>query len=118
MTSWVVQSGFLSSSKVVSKDAQHAASALENSSTSDADLHTVCGVLLIDVESANASLPTSDDRATTLLSNAYTNLGAGANECYNASSSTSVRTKALKSLASGLGELSEASARIASVSTP
>jgi len=118
MTSWVVQSGFLSSSKVVAKDAQHAGRALENSSTSDADLHTVCGVLLVDIESANASLPTSDDRATTLLSNAYTNLGAGANECYNASSSTSARAKALKSLSSGLGELSEASARIASVSTP
>jgi len=118
MTSWVVQSGYLSSSKVVAKDTRHAASALEKSSTSDADLHTVCAVLLVDIESANASLPTSDDRATTLLSNAYTNLGAGANECYNASSSTSARRKALKSLTSGLGELSEASARIASVSTP
>lgn len=118
MTSWVAQSGFLSSSKVVVKDARHAASALEISSTSDADLHTVCGVLLLDVESANASLPTSNDRATTLLSNAYTNLGAGANECYNASSNRNVRAKALQSLASGLGELSEASAIIASISTP
>jgi hypothetical protein len=118
MTSWVVQSGYLSSSKVVVKDARHAASALQTPSTSSVDLHTVCGVLLVDTESANASLPTSDDRATTLLSNAYTDLGAGANECYNASSSVSARAKALASLASGLGELSEASARIASVSTP
>jgi hypothetical protein len=118
MTSWVVQSGFLANSKVVVKDAAHAATALEKASTSASGLHTVCAVLLEDTESANASLPTPDNRATTLLSNAYTELGAGANECYNASASASKRAAALQSLTSGLGKMSEASARIASDSTP
>lgn len=118
MTSWVAQSGYLSSSKIVFSDAQHAANALRKPSTSDAGLHTVCGVLLVDTESANASLPTPDNRASTLLSNAYTNLGAGANECYNASSSVTARAKAIASLVRGGSDLSEASARIASASTP
>lgn len=118
MTGWVSQSGYLSSAKIVLSDARHAASALEKTSTSDAGLHTVCGVLLVDTETANASLPTPDNRATKLLSDAYTNLGAGANECYNASSSVTARAKAIKSLAVGASDLSEASARIASESTP
>ncbi len=118
LTSWVVQSSFLSSAKALVTDAQHSAGQLKSLSSSDADLHTVCGVLLVDTESANASLPTPDGRATTLLSKAYTNLGAGANECYGASSNVSARAKALASMTLGLADLSEASARIASASTP
>jgi hypothetical protein len=116
MASWVKQSSYLSGAKAVARDARHSASALEKATTSSVDLHTVCGVLLVDTESANASLPTPDNRATTLLSDAYTNLGAGANECYNAAASTSARATALKSLAKGLNDLAEASARIASAS--
>jgi hypothetical protein len=76
------------------------------------DLHTVCGVLLVDIESANASLPTPDRQTTTLLSSAYTNLGAAANECYNAGPSPAKRLVALSSMAKGLAALSEATARI------
>jgi hypothetical protein len=116
LTSWVVQSSYLSSAKTLGSDARHSADVLVNPTTSNADLHTVCGVLLVDTESANASLPTPDGRATTLLSKAYTSLGAGANECYSASSNARARAKALGSLTSGLADLSEASARIASAS--
>jgi X-X-X-Leu-X-X-Gly heptad repeat protein len=63
-------------------------------------------------------LPTPDATATTLLSKAYTSLGAGANECYVASTSVRARAKALETLASGLADLSEGSARITSASTP
>jgi X-X-X-Leu-X-X-Gly heptad repeat protein len=111
-----VQSSYRSSATTLVGDARHAADVLNISTTSSADLHTVCGVLLVDTESANASLPTPDARATTLLSNAYTNLGAGANECYVASSDVRARTKALKSLANGLADLSEGSARLTSAS--
>lgn len=118
LTSWVVQSSYLSSAKTLATDARHSADVLKSPTTSNADLHTVCGVMLFDTESANASLPTPDTRATTLLSKAYTDLGTGANECYVASSSVSARARALGSLTSGLADLSEASARIASASAP
>jgi hypothetical protein len=118
LTSWVVQSSYPSSASTLVTDARHSANVLKSPTTSNADLHTVCGVLLVDTESANASLPTPDSRATTLLSKAYTDLGAGANECYVASSSVSARSRALRSLASGLAHLSEGSARIASASAP
>jgi hypothetical protein len=118
LRSWVVQSSYRSSATTLVGDARHAAGVLNIATSSNADLHTVCGVLLVDTESANASLPTPDARATTLLSRAYTNLGVGANECYVASTSVGERAKALASLASGLADLSEGSARLTSASTP
>jgi hypothetical protein len=118
MVSWVTQSGYLSTAKSLTKDAAHSANALRTSSDSKFDLHTVCGVLLVDTESANASLPTPDNVATKLLSKAYTDLGAGANQCYRADTSVSARATALATLAKGASYLSEASARIASTTTP
>jgi len=118
MENWVVQSGYLSSASVLIQDAKHSVTALAKPSESSVNLHTVCGVLLFDTESANASLPTPDRQADTLLSKAYTNLGAGANECYGAANSVGKRALALRSLTSGVAYLSEASARIASASTP
>lgn len=119
MRSWVTQSSFRTSLPVVTTDARNSAKALRDPSMTSGDLHTVCGVLLVDVESANASLPTPDRQSTQLLSNAYTNLGAAANECYNAASSAARRGVALASMAKGLASLSEATARIdvASAST-
>jgi len=113
---WVTQSGFHHARTVLRGDARHAADALRNPRSTDSDLHTVCAVLLVDTQSANASLPTPDDQATTLLSSAYTEFGAGANQCYRASSSVSARRRALASLEDAVGTLSEASARINSAS--
>jgi len=118
VATWVAQSDYPSAVKILTKDALNSANALKNPSTSSVDLHTVCGVLLVDSETANASLPTPDSRATTLLGDAYDNLGAGANECYVAAGNAAEHAKALASLAKGLGELSEASARLTSASTP
>jgi len=118
LASWVVQSSYRSSAATLVGDARHSADVLKITNPSNADLHTVCGVLLFDTESANASLPTPDAQSTTLLSKAYTNLGAGANECYVASTNVDARAKALQTLTSGLADLSEASARITSASTP
>jgi len=113
MVDWVAQSGYTSTAKAVLVDARHAANALRKPSVTIAQLHTVCGVLLYEVSQANASLPTPDDQASTLLSDAYGDLGAGANQCYK-----DQRVAALASLDKGASSLSEASARIAAVSLP
>jgi hypothetical protein len=113
MVSWVSQSGYVETAKAVFVDAQHAANELRNPSTSTAELHTVCGVLLYEVSQANASLPTPDEQASSLLSTAYGDLGAGANQCYR-----NQRVRALTSLAKGAAGLSEASARITAASLP
>lgn len=118
LTAWVVQSGYLSTAKSLTNDAQRSANALKIASTSNVDLHTVCAVLDLETEQANSSLPTPDNQATSLLSRAYTNLGAGASECYGAAAYVAKRAKALHSLTSGVSYLAEASARIASASTP
>ncbi|NNN02219.1 MAG: hypothetical protein HKL86_10350 [Acidimicrobiaceae bacterium] len=113
MINWVSQSGYSTTSKAVLVDAEHAASDLRRSTTSIAQLHTVCGVLLYEVSQANASLPTPDNQASNLLSSAYGELGAGANQCYR-----DQRVRALDSLARGAALLSEASARISTASLP
>lgn len=113
MVDWVSQSGYVATAKAVLVDAKHAALDLKNPSISTAQLHTVCGVLLYEVSQANASLPTPDDQASNLLSNAYGDLGAGANQCYR-----DQRVRALVTLTRGAALLSEASARIAAASLP
>ncbi len=118
MATWATQSNFTKNAKALLSDAQHSARVLRTSTSSNADLHTVCGVLLYEVESANASLPTPDGQATELLSSAYTELGAGANQCYRAQQSASERARSLASLTAGAAALSEASARIAVASLP
>jgi len=113
---WVSQSGYHDTSHALVTDARHAVRALEDPSTSPKVLHLVCGVLLYDTESANASLPTPDQQATTLLSWAYTDFGAGAHQCYDAGSEHARRTAALASLRAGGAAIAEATARIAAAS--
>lgn len=49
-------------------------------------MHTICGVLLTDAQSANGDLPTPDSPLTNTLSRAYElDYGAG-NDCYSAGS--------------------------------
>jgi hypothetical protein len=113
LTQWVTQSSFANARQVLATDARHAASVLGRASSSGGELHTVCAVMLLDAQAANASLPTPDAVATGLLSTAYTKLAAGANECYQAASRPSRRAVALASLRAGDAALSEAAARIA-----
>lgn len=113
---WVSQSGYHGTSRALLEDARHAVRALEESTTSPKELHLVCGVLLYDTESANASLPTPDQQATTLLSRAYTDLGAGAHQCYDAGTNHARRVAALGSLRAGGAAIVEATARIAAAS--
>ena len=110
---WVHESDYAKNNATLVHDVQRAAAALADHSSTDNQLHTVCGVLYTDTEAANASLPTPDAQSTKLLSRAYTEIGDGGNECYDAATSASQRAKALASLAAGLASLSEAAARLA-----
>lgn len=112
MRSWVTQSDFRTSTVTLSTDAHHAALALREPRSAPNELHTVCAVLLMNSEQANASLLTPDKQANNLASTAYTDLGAGANECYRAGSSALVRARALTLISRGMAALSEASVRI------
>ncbi len=117
MAKWVRQSSYVANNHTLLNDARHSANALRNASMTNLDLHTVCAVLYLESEEANAALPTPDQVTTSILGKAYNNLGAGANVCYDAASSTTQRTRALRYLSEGVAELSEASARIASVTS-
>ncbi len=113
---WVSQSGYHSSSETLVADARHAARALRDAAMTVKQLHLVCGVLLYDTETANASLPTPDEQTTTLLSRAYTNLGIGAHQCYDAGASDARRAAALRSLEIAGAAIAEANARISTAS--
>lgn len=112
LRSWVSQSAFARGSATLHRDALHAATTLRTASASAFQLHTVCAVLLVDSESANASLPTPDDQTTTLLGKAYDLLGSGANVCYHAGSNAAHRTQALSLLEAGSARLAQANLRI------
>jgi hypothetical protein len=117
MSKWVSQSNYVANNHTLLNDARHSANALRNASMTNLDLHTVCAVLFLESEQANSALPTPDHQTTTLLAKAYNNLGAGANSCYDAAQSAVKRTHALNYLTQGVAQLSEASARIASVTS-
>lgn len=110
LSQWSHQSNFEQSMGILLTDARHAASALRSNASLN-ELHTVCAVLLVDVQSANAALPTPDAQTSHLLSRAYTDLGAGANRCYVATSSA-LRSRALADLSRGAGEVVEARTRV------
>jgi hypothetical protein len=112
LRTWVKDSGFHSAVSTLRTDARKSAAQLRNASATANDLHTVCGVMDLEAQQANASLPTPDDQATSLLSRAYDALGAGATECYGASPSASARATAIATLERAIALLSEASARI------
>jgi hypothetical protein len=114
MKAWTSSSGYNASNKIISKDARHSATALGIATESANQLHTVCGVMLVDSEAANSFLPSPDHLVNRLLSKAYGSLGAGANVCYVAGTDSAKRTRALNYLSKGVGLLAEASAQIKS----
>lgn len=116
LSDWVGQSAFHSAVSTLRTDARHAVTALRERHSSAALLHTVCGVLDLDSESANASLPTPDADSTTLLGRAYDQLGAGAVRCYGAGDSGARRAAAVAAIQRGAATLAEAAARVASAS--
>ena len=117
MSKWMSQSSYVANNHTLLNDARHSATALHDSSMTNLDLHTVCAVLFLESEQANSALPTPDHQTTTILAKAYNNLGAGANTCYDAAHNAGRRTRALNYLTRGVFQLSEASARIKSVTS-
>ena len=103
MSKWVSQSSYVANNHTLLNDARHSADALRNGSLTGLDLHTVCAVLYLESEQANSALPTPDRQATTLLAEAYDNLGAGANVCYDAAHNAAKRDRALQYLTRGVG---------------
>ncbi|HEV2428134.1 MAG TPA: hypothetical protein VGS61_07945 [Acidimicrobiales bacterium] len=116
LSDWVSQSAFHSAVATLRSDARHALTALRDSSSPANLLHTVCGVLDLDAESANASLPSPDAESTTLLSRAYDQLGTGASRCYAAAASPAKRALAISDIERGAATLAEAAARVSSAS--
>ena len=109
------QSQLVNNAQQLRSDAHHAAVALRQLSESASQLHTVCAVLLVETEAANASLPSPDAQLNGVLARAFNTLGDGANECYRAGASKAKRTKALAFLEGGVGGLAEGLARAAVV---
>lgn len=116
LRSWVSQSAYHHAVSTLRADARHALSVLRDPRSASGLLHTVCGVLDVDALSANASLPTPDAEATTLLGRAYDQLGAAANRCYGAGGSPARRARAEALVQRGAATLAEAAARVASAS--
>ncbi len=102
---WTKQSNFTSNTATIVRDMRTSAAQLRDASSAAPVLHTVCGVLLTDTEAANSSLPTPDQQATKWLGLAYADIGAGANTCYNAATSATLRARALNYLRRGSAEL-------------
>jgi hypothetical protein len=111
MRHWLTQSSFSANSVQLRHDASNAATALRSSAYGTSQLHTVCAVLLVDAESANAALPSPDSQLNHVLASAYNALGDGANECYRAGANKSLRNKAIGFLEVGVGALAEGATR-------
>ena len=113
MTSWVKGTSYGATQRTLIADAKKATAVL--STGSSAEIHTVCGVFLVDVEQANGVLPTPDQQATDLLSTSYTALGSAAHDCFDAPGSPSKRASFTVDKSKGLAALSEATGRIEAV---
>jgi hypothetical protein len=69
-------------------------------------MQTLCGILLVDVESANSNLPAPDLVANEHLANGLQFLGDGAHRCYNAgATNVALQVKSAADRSRGLIEL-------------
>jgi hypothetical protein len=105
LAAWRTTSNFDTNTATVRGDAHRALGQLRAIHATQLDLNTVCAVFLNDVEAANASLPTPDAQASSLLATAYNDLGAGASACMRAGSSAVRRQRAIVAIERGANEL-------------
>ncbi len=76
-------------------------------------MQTLCGILLIDAQTANNDLPVPDRQVTALLGTAYGDLGAGANQCFNAGDvDGALMAKSVENRSKGLIALAQATSRL------
>jgi hypothetical protein len=111
-SNWLQQSNFSSNTLRLAHDAHVARGLLMQRGSTPAQLHTVCGVLLLDSEAANSALPSPDHQANALLGNAYQTLGDAANTCYKAGSNAMQRARALEFLTRAVTLLTESQIRL------
>ncbi len=111
---WVRDSGFAGAVTTLRTDARDVANVLREPNPAAGRLRLVCAVLLVDAQTANASLPTTDDQVSHLLATAYGDLGAAAHLGYGARGSVE-RTRALRELERGVATMAEAQAAVAAV---
>jgi hypothetical protein len=113
MASWVKGTSYGATVKSLESDVKKATGILASGTPNE--VHTICGVFLLDVEQANGLLPSPDQQATSLLSHAYESLGAAAHSCFDAPGSPAKRAAFATQKAAGLASLTEATARIEAV---
>ncbi len=114
VTNWAHNSGFRSNLPTLVSDARILKKIVNDPRSSESDLRTFGTVMFEDVSAANASLPTPDTQLTSLLSEAYTNLGSAAQTSYNAAGSARLRAEVMRYLDTGARNLQLATLRLAS----
>jgi hypothetical protein len=78
---------------------------LRAASATQADLHTLCTVLNLEIHAANDHLPTPDTQATDLLAKGYDTLATATTQCDVAGASPQKRALATASFRSGFGNV-------------
>ncbi len=78
---------------------------LRATSSTQADLHTLCSVLNLEIHGANDHLPTPDTQATELLAQGYDTLATATTQCDEAATNPAKRAAALKNFSQGFGDL-------------
>ena len=114
MSTWVRGTAFTDVVGTLRSDVDKAASLLA-SNPAAAQVHTVCGVLLVEVQAANSGLPSPDKTTTPLLSSAYHSLQDAATYCYDAVGNPTSASKFSGARSAGLARLSEAQLEVESL---
>jgi len=83
MAAWVQGTGLGATIATLDADAARVTTVVDEHHGTGA-IHADCGVLYTDTEAANTQLPSPDVQLTTLLSDAYTEMGKAANNCFAA----------------------------------
>jgi hypothetical protein len=115
VTAWVSGSGLGQSIGTVVGDAARVRTAMAEHKSVGV-LHTDCGVLLTDAQSANGELPTPDTQLTNLLSSAYALAYDAGNDCYDSGgTNTKLLEKAAKERIEAEAKLQQAVNLVAQV---
>ena len=74
-------------------------------SSTQAELHTLCSVLNLEIHGANDHLPTPDTQATELLAKGYDTLATATTQCDEAAVNPAKRAAAIENFSKGFGDL-------------
>lgn len=78
---------------------------LRTPSSTQADLHTLCSVLNLEIHAANDYLPTPDTQATDLLAEGYDTLATATTQCDEAGANPTKRAVAIANFRVGFGNI-------------